>query len=269
VNNQVWFAELTMQEVKEAAKADKVIIIPFGSVEEHGSHLPLCTDSIQPEYVALEAAKRTGSLVAPPLKYGVCTTTRFFPGTISISFHSLYRLTVEILEEFIRNGFKRFLLLSGHAEEEQMTALKLAAYNVMRRHMEEARIGKLRIMVCSDYDFAYEFRGKYFSELDGHGGTIETSRVMAIRSDLVKDGHGGTIETSRVMAIRSDLVKGKGSKNFQQLPRFEVTVEPMKFWPEGIRGDPAEASAEKGRFLNDHIINELVKLIDELKSRRH
>ncbi|MBS7608713.1 creatininase family protein [Candidatus Bathyarchaeota archaeon] len=248
MNNQVWFAELTMQEVKEAAKADKVIIIPFGSVEEHGSHLPLCTDSIQPEYVAVEAAKRTGSLVAPPLKYGVCTTTRFFPGTISISFHSLYRLTVEILEEFIRNGFKRFLLLSGHAEEEQMTALKLAAYNVMRRHMEEARIGKLRIMVCSDYDFAYEFRGKYFSELDGHGGTIETSRVMA---------------------IRSDLVKGKGSKNFQQLPRFEVTVEPMKFWPEGIRGDPAEASAEKGRFLNDHIINELVKLIDELKSRRH
>ncbi|MEM0356922.1 MAG: creatininase family protein [Candidatus Bathyarchaeia archaeon] len=244
MNNQVWFAELTMQEVKEAAKADKVIIIPFGSVEEHGSHLPLCTDSIQPEYVAVEAAKRTGSLVAPPLKYGVCTTTRFFPGTISISFHSLYRLTVEILEEFIRNGFKRFLLLSGHAEEEQMTALKLAAYNIMRRHMEEARIGKLRIMVCSDYDFAYEFRGKYFSELDGHGGTIETSRVMA---------------------IRSDLVKGKGSKNFQQLPRFEVTVEPMKFWPEGIRGDPAEASAEKGRFLNDHIINELVKLIDELK----
>ncbi|MEM2243070.1 MAG: creatininase family protein [Candidatus Bathyarchaeia archaeon] len=244
MNNQVWFAELTMQEVKEAAKADKVIIIPFGSVEEHGSHLPLCTDSIQPEYVAVEAAKRTGSLVAPPLKYGVCTTTRFFPGTISISFHSLYRLTVEILEEFIRNGFKRFLLLSGHAEEEQMTALKLAAYNIMRRHMEEARIGKLRIMVCSDYDFAYEFRGKYFSELDGHGGTIETSRVMA---------------------IRSDLVKGKGSKNFQQLPRFEVTVEPMKFWPEGIRGDPEEASAEKGVFLNDHIINELVKLVDELK----
>ncbi|MEM0095785.1 MAG: hypothetical protein QW660_04035 [Candidatus Bathyarchaeia archaeon] len=39
----------------------------------------------------------------------------------------------------------------------------------------------------------------------------------------------------------------------------------MKFWPEGIRGDPAEASAEKGVFLNDHIINELVKLVDELK----
>ncbi|MEM2463931.1 MAG: creatininase family protein [Candidatus Bathyarchaeia archaeon] len=244
MNNQVWFAELTMQEVKGAAKADKVIIIPFGSIEEHGSHLPLCTDSIQPEYVAVEAAKRTGSLVAPPLKYGVCTTTRFFPGTISISFHSLYGLTVEILEEFIRNGFKKFLLLSGHAEEEQMTALKLAAYNVMRKHMEEARTGKLRIMVCSDYDFAYEFRGKHFSELDGHGGTIETSRVMA---------------------IRPDLVKGRGSKNFQQLPRFEVIVEPTKFWPEGIRGDPAEASAEKGKFLNDHIIGELVKLIDELK----
>lgn len=244
MNNQVWFAELTMQEVKEAAKANKVIIIPFGSIEEHGSHLPLCTDSIQPEYVAVETAKRTGSLVAPPILYGVCTTTRFFPGTISISFHSLYRLTVEILEEFIRNGFRRFLLLSGHAEEEQMTALKLAAHKVMQRHIEEAKTRKLRIIVCSDYDFAYEFRGKYFSELDGHGGTIETSRVMA---------------------IKPELVKGDGSKNFQPLPKFEITVEPMRFWPDGIRGDPTEASAEKGRFLNNHVVNELVKLIDELK----
>lgn len=244
MENKVWFAELTMQEVKEAAKANKVIIIPFGSVEEHGSHLPLCTDSIQPEYVAVEAAKRTGSLIAPPLSYGVCTTTRFFSGTISISFHSLYRIAVEIIEEFIRNGFRRFLILSGHAEEEQMTALKLAAHDVMRSHIEEAKNGNLRIMVCSDYDFAYEFRGKYFSELDGHGGTIETSRVMA---------------------IKPELVKGRGSKNFQSFPKFEISVEPMKFWPDGIRGDPTAASVEKGKFVNDHIVNELVKLIDELK----
>lgn len=244
MENRVWFAELTMKEVKEAAEANKVIIIPVGSVEEHGSHLPLCTDSIQPIYVAVEAAKRTNSLVAPPLNYGVCTTTRFFSGTISISFHSLYRVILEIIEEFIRNGFKKFLILSGHAEEEQMTALKLAAHDVMCKHMKEAKERKLRIIVCSDYDFAYEFRGKYFSELDGHGGTIETSRVMAIRPELVKEG---------------------GSENFQTLPKFEITVEPAKFWPDGIRGDPTAASVEKGKFLNEHIINEIVKLIDELK----
>lgn len=240
----VWFAELSMKEVKEAAETNKVIILPIGSVEEHGSHLPLCTDSIQPEYVAVEAAKKTHSLVAPPLKYGICTTTRIFPGTISVSFQSLYKITREIIEEFIRNGFKRFLILSGHADEEQMAALRLAAHRVMWKHREEAEKQKLRIIVCSDYDFAYELRGKYFDE---------------------KDGHGGTIETSRIMAIRPDLIKEKGQKNFQKLPKFEIIVDSREFLPEGIRGDPTVASAEKGKFINDYIIGELVKLIEELK----
>ncbi|MGB9756445.1 MAG: creatininase family protein, partial [Candidatus Bathyarchaeales archaeon] len=221
LENNVWFAELTMKEVKEAAEANKVIILPVGSVEEHGSHLPLCTDSLQPEYVAVETAKKTNSLVAPPLNYGVCTATRFFPGTISISFQSLYRITKEVIEELIRNGFKRFLILSGHADEEQMAALRLATHHIMWKHIGEVEKRKLRIMVCSDYDFAYELRGKYFDEMDGHGGTIETSRVMA---------------------IKPELIKGKGRKNLQKLSRFEITADPKEFLPEGIRGDPAAAS---------------------------
>jgi len=242
--DKVWFDELSMKEAKEAVEAEKVVILPVGSVEEHGPHLPLCTDNIQPEYVALEVAKKTDSLVAPPLKYGVCNTTRIFPGTISISFQSLYRITREIIEEFIRNGFKRFLILSGHADMEQMAALRLAVHKVIWRHREESEKRKIRIMVCSDYDFAYELRGKYFDE---------------------RDGHGGTIETSRIMAVRPDLIKGKGRKSFQKLPRFEIVANPRNFLPEGIIGDPRAASAEKGQFVNDHIVGEIAKLIEELK----
>lgn len=242
--DKVWFDELSMEEVKDAVKADKVIILPVGSVEEHGFHLPLCTDSIQPEHIAVEVAKKTESLVAPPMKYGVCTTTRIFPGTISISFHSLHRITREIVEEFIRNGFKRFLILSGHADEEQMVALRLAARHVIWRHKGENGNRKIRIMVCADYDFAYQLRGKYFDE---------------------KDGHGGTIETSRVMAIRPDLIKGEGKKSLSKLPRFEIVANPEDFFPEGIIGDPKAASAEKGLFINNHIIEEIVRLIEELK----
>jgi creatinine amidohydrolase len=242
--NDVWFADLSMEEVKDAVEAGNVIILPIGSVEEHGSHLPLCTDSIQPEYVALEAAKKTDSLVAPPLKYGVCNTTRDFPGTISISFRSLYGITREIMEEFVRNGFRRFLILSGHADAEQMSALRLAAQRVMWRHKKEIESPKIRIMVCADYDFAYQLRGKYFDE---------------------KDGHGGTIETSRVMAIRPELIKGEGVKSFSKLPRFEIVANPKEFFPQGIVGDPKAASAEKGCFINNYIIEETVKLIEELK----
>ena len=79
-NEKLWFDELSMKEAEKAAEEGKVVIIPCGSVEEHGSHLPLCTDSLQAEHVALEVARKAGCLVAPPLRYGVCSSTRNFPG---------------------------------------------------------------------------------------------------------------------------------------------------------------------------------------------
>jgi len=72
----VWLDELTMPEAEEAARKGKVIILPIGSVEEHGRHLPLCTDSLQPENIAVEVARKAGCLVAPAIRYGLCTTTR-------------------------------------------------------------------------------------------------------------------------------------------------------------------------------------------------
>jgi creatinine amidohydrolase len=241
---RVWFDELSMKEVEKVAKAGKVVIIPVGSVEEHGSHLPLCTDSLQPEHVALEVAKKTKCLVAPPLRYGVCYSTRNFPGTISIGFESLYKVIRDILEEFIRNGFTRILVLSGHADQVHMAALRLAAQEVMRLHRQESSPRKPRIMVCSDYDFAYELKGKYFDE---------------------KDGHAGTIETSRIMAIRSDLVKREGKKSFPKLPRFEIVAHPERYFPSGVIGDPSMASAKKGRMINRYVTKEVIKLVEELK----
>lgn len=239
-----WFDELSMKEVEDCAKAGIVVIIPVGSVEEHGHHLPLCTDSLQPEHVALEVARKTRCLIAPPLRYGVCISTRNFPGTISIRFESLREIMMDILGEFLRNGFTRILVLSGHAGEAHMTALRLAAQEVIWHHENDTAERKPKIMVCSDYDFAYELRGKYFSD---------------------KDGHAGTIETSRVMVIRPDLVKGKGRANHPRLPRFEIVSRPERYFPTGVIGDPNAASLEKGRMINKYIIKNVMKLVEDLK----
>jgi creatinine amidohydrolase len=99
-------------------------------------------------------------------------------------------------------------------------------------------------MVCSDYDFAYELKGKYFSE---------------------KDGHAGTIETSRIMAIRPELIKAKGTRSFPKLPRFEIVADPERYFPSGVIGDPTQASAEKGRMINEYVIEQVTKLVKELK----
>jgi creatinine amidohydrolase len=241
-NRTAWFDELSMPEAEKAAKEGKVVIIPCGSIEEHGTHLPLCTDSLQAEYVALGVARKAGCLVAPPLRYGLCNSTRNFPGTITITFDSLRNIMADILEDFIRNGFKRLLVITGHAGGSHMTAIKLAAKTVVMSHMNEDN--RPRIMVCSDYDFAFDLRGKDFDD---------------------RDSHAGTIETSRVIAIRSDLLKGKGEPNFPNLPQFEVVPDPERYFPSGVMGDPTIASAEKGQKINEYVIGQIVKLVEELK----
>jgi creatinine amidohydrolase len=243
-NKGFWFDELSMKEAKEYAKSRRVIILPVGSVEEHGDHLPLCTDSLQPEYIAHETSKRTGCLVAPTLKYGVCNSTRNFPGTISIQVNTLHNITKDILEEFIRNGFTRILILSGHAGQSHMAALRLAAQETIWNHQNTNPEKPPRIMVCSDYDFAYELKGKQFDE---------------------KDGHAGTIETSRVMAIKPHLIKSKGKKSFPTTPRFEITANPEHYFPSGVIGDPTAATPQKGRMINKYVITEVTKLIKELE----
>ncbi len=159
-SSYLWLDELSTIEAKVAADAGTVVIFPVGAVEEHGKHLPLCTDSIQAEYIALEVAKRTGSLVAPPIRYGICNAGRNFPGTLSIEFDSLYRITKDILSELSRNGFNRIIVLSGHAGSSHMTALKLAAQAVIQQSENTPTAKKTRIMVLSDYYFADELKGK-------------------------------------------------------------------------------------------------------------
>ena len=127
----LWLDELSTKEAAQAAKDGTVVIFPIGSVEEHGDHLPLCTDSIQPEYIALEVAKKTGCLVAPPFRYGICNATRNFPGTLTIQFDTLYRLAHDVLSELVRNGFCRIIVLSGHAGNSHMVALRLAAQDIV------------------------------------------------------------------------------------------------------------------------------------------
>jgi creatinine amidohydrolase len=240
----LWLDELSTKEAEKAAKDDAVVILPIGSVEEHGDHLPLCTDSIQPEYVALEVAKKTGCFVAPPLRYGICNATRNFAGTITLRFETFYKIVNEILSELVRNGFNRIIVLSGHAGNSHMVALRMAAQDIIIKNDALGAEKKTRIMVLSDYDFAKELTPKFASE---------------------KDGHAGTLETSRMMAIKPNLIKAKGSASFTEMPRFEVVAHPEFYFPSGVSGDPTVATANKGQKINDYIINQVVKLVKTIK----
>ncbi|MEM4728880.1 MAG: creatininase family protein [Thermoplasmata archaeon] len=227
---------LTSTEFRRIVAKNPLVIIPVGAVEVHGPHLPLGTDSIQPEYISVRLANRLRGpvLIAPPIRYGCCSTTRNFPGTISVSFDTLRALLSEVLSELCRNGVRRILVLSGHAGGAHMSALRLAGEGVVARWPE------LKLMVLSDYDIAYELRGKEFDE---------------------RDGHAGTIETSRVMAIKPRLVKGGGVRSYDRPPRFIVSATPERWFPVGVVGDATAATKGKGQRINDYIVKALVELI--------
>lgn len=238
---EMYLDELTKDEFESQVGKGVVVILPFGAVEEHGAHLPLATDSIQPIHVAEEVARRTGALIAPQVRYGLCSSTRRFPGTLSLTFDTVRALATDILSELVRNGVRRVMVLSGHAGRTHMAALKLAAEAVVRDHPD------LRVAVLSDYDIVYERAG----ELDG-----------LVPPD---DGHAGMIETSRVMAIRPDLVKGQGVESHPDFPPYRVLADPERYFPSGIMGDPTGSNPEIGERINRIIVDRLVELVNELK----
>ncbi|MFQ6107268.1 MAG: creatininase family protein [Thermoplasmata archaeon] len=227
--------EMTTKEFEKRVSEDSVVIVPIGAVEEHGPHLPLCTDSIQPEYIASRVAERTEALVAPPIRYGNCSTTRNFPGTVSISFDTVRSLAYDVISELARNGIRYIVLLSGHAGALHMAALRLAA----KKAVDEREV---KVMVVSDYEILY-------------------------RSDKVEkgDGHSGLLETSRVLAIRPDLVKSERPKGESRIPTYIVLRHPEKYWQEGVSGDSAAASVERGTEYNDFVVDELCRMIEEMR----
>ena len=225
----------TEAEAEIAAGRDTVVV-PLGSTEAHGPHLPLGTDTIQPENVVRELSVRLGAVVLPTVNYGLCSTTANFPGTISISFDTLRDLTRELLEELVRHGVRDVLVLSGHAGRTHMAALKVAAEAVVKADPD----GALRVMVLSDYDVAYGLLGEEFPPDDGHSGEVETSRIMV---------------------MRPDLVKGVGPDSTPDFPKFMVLKHPEKLFPTGVMGYPSQASTEKGERLNEYILDELEKML--------
>lgn len=212
-----------------------LLLVPVGIVEEHGPHLPLDTDSIQAQATCDAVSDATGALVAPLLAYGNCSSTRNFPGSFSLRFDTLRGVALDVLNDAHRHGFRTVAFVSGHAGGAHMRALKLAAEEHVERHPQQ------RVFVLCDYELLGGFDAP-FPKWDGHAGGMETSRMLALRPDLVK----GTAAPHRV-----------------EFPDFLVEPHPERRFPTGVMGDPTLASAEIGRAANAHIVKALIRVLEQ------
>ncbi|MFY9716542.1 MAG: creatininase family protein [Thermoplasmata archaeon] len=229
--------DLDSRSFERRLRSNPLVILPVGALEAHGPHLPLGADQLQAEATAFALAERTDGLVAPTVPYGSAPGARRFPGTVSLSIAELETHVEGILSEFGRTGVRRLLVLSGHAERGHMAALREAADRAVQRRPE------MRAVVLSDYDFVYELRGQEAPPTDGHGGLLETSRVMAVAPETVGP------ERPVVAYRHSPFVPGSPSD---------------ADWPESVIGDTRQASAELGARVQAHVIERLVETVRTL-----
>ncbi|HYK92702.1 MAG TPA: creatininase family protein [Thermoplasmata archaeon] len=229
--------ELDSRTLEERIRTNPLVILPVGALEAHGPHLPLGADQIQAEATSEALAARMNGLVAPSVAYGSCPGARRFPGTVSLGLAALSDHVRGILSEFGRMGIRRLLVLSGHAERGHMAALREAADAAMQAHPS------MRIVVLSDYDFVYELRGKESPPTDGHGGLLETSRVIHLAPHSVGPSR--------------PVIEHHGS------PFVPGSPTPSE-WPESVQGDTRPASAELGARVQSHVLARLESTVREL-----
>ncbi|MEZ4485127.1 MAG: creatininase family protein [Syntrophotaleaceae bacterium] len=231
--------ELTMPEFVAGLEKTRTVLIPFGATEEHGPHLPLSTDTLHALEVGRKLAERRAIFVAPPIPYGVCRSTSQHPGTISLTTATLRALAIDIVAALYRQGLRNFVLLTGHAGGTH-TATLIDAGEVLLE-----RFADLKIAVLTEFMLAAK---------EGRG-LIETA----------DDSHAGEIETSRIRYSHPHLVKGDAEREYPTFPMGILVRDKRKFWPGGVWGDPTKATEDKGRRLEQLVVDALDRFVAKLE----
>ncbi len=230
---------MTTTEFSAGLKKTRTVIVPIGSTEQHGIHLPLDTDTIQAVDIAQAASEQRVLFVAPPVHYGVCRSTAQHPGTIGIRTLTLKLLIMDIVSSLYAQGFRHIVLLSGHAGTTHMATLVDAGEELLGLYSD------IFIAVIKEYDLAVS-AGK---------GLLETPG----------DSHAGEIETSRLLHSHPDLVKGTSPAEYPSFPQGILVRDKQKYWPGGVWGDPTKASRTKGKLLQQRMADKLCEMIAELE----
>lgn len=233
---------ITMYEFKQFLKKTKTIVFPFGTIEEHGKHLPLHTDSFIIQESLKRAAQKRKFFLAPIVYYGVCTTTKDHPGTISISPETLRRLSYDLVTEAYKKGLRNFILISGHGGSLHMAALKETAEVLVEK------LKGIKIAVLSPYDVLW----KELSEI----------------AETLNDSHAGELETSIMLYLSPDLVKGRSREEYPKIPKPLTVKDKVKYWPGGVWGNPKKATKEKGKKAIELITDKITEILDKIEKQK-
>ncbi len=237
--------KMTAPEFIKAVDAAKgVCIIPLGSLEKHGDHLPIGTDNFLIHQKVLLASKIEPVVVFPTVMFTENCEAKNNPGAIAVETSLYFHLLESLCDEVARNGFKKIILVSGHGGNRFF--LRFFLQTILGKHKDYA---------------------VYFPE------TLLDPDVEKEILDTPFDYHAGENETSQLLCLCPELVKMKAvpPKPGNPLKRTKVpgVVTPVDWfsdYPEHYAGDARPATSEKGRLLVEDIVKNLVEVIRKVKA---
>lgn len=234
-NTSRYFIDLTQPEIAAQLQDNPLVILPAGSVEQHGPHLPTGTDIYAANVISHAVAEHMNGLVLPGGPLGVTPMHMPFEGTITLTPDTYMRVVTETCVSTARHGAKYLLILNWH--EGNSASLSIAAEALHREH------GMTVLTVQACY-VAAELYGQQCGGLT-HGGEIEALAVLACRPELV---HLDRIDYSSDQQHGLQMDKLRRTRTYQP-----VLTDIRSIAPTGWYGTPDQASAEKGLQMLDDI----------------
>jgi creatinine amidohydrolase len=241
-------AEMTWQEYAKFIN-ESVIILPVGSTEQHGPHLPLCVDNTCPTEIAKLVADEINGMLLPTIPYGYKSQPesgggQHFPGTTSLRGNTLVNLVLDILHDTYRHGGRKFVLFNGHSEN---TYFLKEAGDLFISEVKDAR---LMVMTWGD-TMTDEEIDELFADCGFPGWDVE---------------HAAVTETSLMMVfapelVRTDLIVDDGFATKPTYTMYPTVVE--KVPKTGVLYKATFASKEKGEKMLKWIVAETVQAIRE------
>jgi len=242
------YNRLTWEEMNEAIEMQKVIILPAGSTEQHGPHLPLEADAFLAESVCLEVGRRAPDrvLVLPPISYGLNLHHIDFPGTVHIEPEVFIAFCLNVTKSVAYHGFEKILIVNGHGSNAPLVDL-VARKTVLATDS-----------ICAAVNY-YSLALQAFNE-------VRDTTVMA---------HADEFETSLYLYLAPQRVKMRKAAAGNDVMGKYVTSDstydyPVRFndmwgrWTKlGVHGDPTAATAEKGRIIFEAAVSRLIEIVDE------
>ena len=245
------YNRLTWPEMNEAVARQPVVILPTGSTEQHGRHLPLDTDLFLTESICLEVGRRAGgrALVLPAIPYGLNMHHIDFPGTVHIEPEVFIAYCLNVTKSVAYHGFQKILLVNGHGSNMPLVDI-VARKTVLGTHSLCAAVGYMSLLMDA-------FREVQETPVIAHSDELETSLYLYLAPERVQMGRA--VPGSDVVG---ELLSSDSTSNYPV--RFSDIWG--RWTTDGVHGDPTVATADKGKVIYEAAVEGLLRVVDEWRA---